>query len=478
MMKRKRDAPKPLTGLESAAMDIVVEQDGSNTPTEDPAAAEWTAFAQDYYEYDDSGGTAAALDPPVLLVDARVGRPCPGYVSTNNTARILPATRAYIALRDSLGAKPRGHRRAPSGLDLLAHVSAVVEPPTVSTPPPNLTNGAGVTHGPITNGQVNGHVESDRRTEVENGASVPTSAVDPTPTSPALGSTNPLPTDTRPHIIDSKLPANTEQPGSSSMCNNPPSDNFPHDTRKLLTLIATLASDAVRASSEKLGIANAVYHSVDNHLTALNALITQHKSTLPLPPTPTPPPVESPAPIQLVSSPSIKLRPRRLSTQAKHQEEGDGPEDDQQGTIPPLKITRTPTTIRIRNKSKGKDESRQRGVSISGSASNHNSNAKTAGSNKTPKVPPPTPRKSTGAGAVNGKLPGNKNNNKKTATDEIYCFCGEGSFGEMIACDADGCEREWASLKVVPEENEEWFCADCKKAGTTTVPVAKKRRRR
>ncbi|ELU45057.1 hypothetical protein AG1IA_00913 [Rhizoctonia solani AG-1 IA] len=55
MMKRKRDAPKPLTGLESAAMDIVVEQDGSSTPTEDPAAAEWTAFAQDYYECESRG---------------------------------------------------------------------------------------------------------------------------------------------------------------------------------------------------------------------------------------------------------------------------------------------------------------------------------------------------------------------------------------------------------------------------------------
>ncbi|QRW27708.1 transcriptional regulatory protein PHO23 [Rhizoctonia solani] len=471
MMKRKRDAPKPLTGLESAAMDIVVEQDGSSTPTEDPAAAEWTAFAQDYYELVEQLPLSIHRSYSLMreLDD----------LAQDNTARILPATRAYIALRDSLGAKPRGHRRAPSGLDLLAHVSAVVEPPTVSTPPPNLTNGAGVTHGPITNGQVNGHVESDRRTEVENGASVPTSAVDPTPTSPALGSTNPLPTDTR-HIIDSKLPANTEQPGSSSVCNNPSSDNFPHDTRKLLTLIATLASDAVRASSEKLGIANAVYHSVRFRRQPPHCPQRPHYSAqVHAPPSPTPtPPVESPAPIQLVSSPSIKLRPRRLSTQAKHQEEGDGPEDDQQGTIPPLKITRTPTTIRIRNKSKGKDESRQRGVSISGSTSNHNSNAKTAGSNKTPKVPPPTPRKSTGAGAVNGKPPGNKNNSKKTATDEIYCFCGEGSFGEMIACDADGCEREWASLKVVPEENEEWFCADCKKAGTTTVPVAKKRRRR
>ncbi|CAE6455980.1 unnamed protein product [Rhizoctonia solani] len=438
-MKRKRNTPKPLANIEGVAMSIVVEQDNPGAESEDPAAAQWAAFTQDHYELVEQLPLSIHRSYSLMreLDD----------LAQANTARILPATRAYIELRDSLSAKPKGHRRAPSGLDLLAHVSAVVEPPTVSTPVPNLANGIAETLQPPVNGQFNGHIEYDKPLEAENGVSVSASAVDPTPVSPGPVSTNPLPGDTRPLTIEPNLHTNSEQPISNPVCANPPSDNFPHDTRKLLTLIATLASDAVRASSEKLGIANAVYHSVDNHLTALNALITQHKSTLPLPPTPTPPPVESPEPIP-VSSPSIKLRPRRLSTQAKQPEDVAGAEEDQ-GTIPPLKITRTPTTIRIRNKSKGKEESRQRGVSISGSASNQTSNSKATGTNRTPKIPPPTPRKATGAGTVNSKPPGNKNISKKTATNEVYCICGEGSFGEMIACDADGCEREWASPNLI-----------------------------
>ena len=34
--------------------------------------------------------------------------------------------------------------------------------------------------------------------------------------------------------------------------------------------------------------------------------------------------------------------------------------------------------------------------------------------------------------------------------DERYCFCGGVSYGEMIACDDDNCEREWVRfLKFV-----------------------------
>ncbi|CCO34594.1 hypothetical protein BN14_08698 [Rhizoctonia solani AG-1 IB] len=450
-MKRKRNAPKPLSNIEGAAMDIVIEQDKADTESEDPAAAEWSAFAQDHYELVEQLPLSIHRSYSLMreLDD----------LAQDNTTRILPATRAYIALRDSLSAKPRGHRRAPSGLDLLAHVSAVVEPPAVSTPVPSLTNGVPETPQPLVNGQVNGHVENDKPPEGEGRDALPTSGVDPTAVSPGPGHTNPLPSDTPPPTVDPNSSANPEQPGTNPICANPASDNFPHDTRKLLTLIATLASDAVRASSEKLGIANAVYNSVDNHLTALNALIAQHKSTLPHPPTPTPPPVESPEPIP-VSSPSIKLRPRRSSTQAKQQDDLDGAEEGQ-GTIPPLKITRTPTTIRIRNKSKGKEEPRQRGVSISGSASNQTSNSKAGATSRAPKIPPPTPRKATGAGAVNNKPPGNKNASKKTATDEVYCF--------HLPC---------VNLKVAPADNESWFCSDCKKAGIAAAPLPKKRRRR
>ena len=39
-----------------------------------------------------------------------------------------------------------------------------------------------------------------------------------------------------------------------------------------------------------------------------------------------------------------------------------------------------------------------------------------------------------------------------------YCYCGQGSFGEMIACDNDECPMEWfhlgcTGLRAVPGDN-------------------------
>lgn len=52
--------------------------------------------------------------------------------------------------------------------------------------------------------------------------------------------------------------------------------------------------------------------------------------------------------------------------------------------------------------------------------------------------------------------------------DPLYCYCQQVSFGEMIACDADDCEREWfhlgcAGLRVAPKSNVKWYCEDCKR---------------
>ncbi|KAK4238454.1 hypothetical protein C8A03DRAFT_33541 [Achaetomium macrosporum] len=54
------------------------------------------------------------------------------------------------------------------------------------------------------------------------------------------------------------------------------------------------------------------------------------------------------------------------------------------------------------------------------------------------------------------------------ADDELYCFCNQGSYGEMVACDGEGCPREWfhlecVGLKVAPKGNAKWYCEDCKK---------------
>ncbi|PSS25018.1 hypothetical protein M430DRAFT_94601 [Amorphotheca resinae ATCC 22711] len=53
------------------------------------------------------------------------------------------------------------------------------------------------------------------------------------------------------------------------------------------------------------------------------------------------------------------------------------------------------------------------------------------------------------------------------ADEPTYCYCNGVSYGEMVGCDADGCEREWfhlecVGLKVAPRGNAKWYCDDCK----------------
>lgn len=57
-----------------------------------------------------------------------------------------------------------------------------------------------------------------------------------------------------------------------------------------------------------------------------------------------------------------------------------------------------------------------------------------------------------------------------------YCICGDVSWGTMIACDNDDCEKEWFHLECVqlsgmPPRLTKWYCPDCRKKlrlGTTT----------
>src|SRR5271167_4913251 len=47
---------------------------------------------------------------------------------------------------------------------------------------------------------------------------------------------------------------------------------------------------------------------------------------------------------------------------------------------------------------------------------------------------------------------------------QVYCFCQQVSFGEMVACDNENCEREWFHLPCVglasPPQGK-WYCDDC-----------------
>lgn len=505
-MKRKRGAPKALAEVDNAVFLVPEEEPDKPEPEpEDPRVAEWNAFAQDHYELVEQLPLSLHRSFSLLreLDD----------LAQANTARILPATRAYIALRESLLPK------APSGLDLLAHVSASVEPPAAvpalpgpppeipvpnlaPTPPPGAASNVLPTAGP---------------------ASPPPTMAQPHPEGPADPNSGAIPT----NLNGQGLPQNSKPVETEPQI--APCPPFPNDSRALLTLIATLASDASRASQEKLGIANAVYQTIDNHVHTLDALIAQHKSTLPPTPQPTPSPtpplVSSPAPqpAHYPSSPTpsspTKPRTRRRNQPSQIQEQGAGDdadrEDDpfaggEQQTIPPLRLTRTgatPTTIRLRGKSTSKPKpikpddamdtepipepqsspSRKpkstpisKGASNSGSSrggatsgggaggKHMNTGSGSGGNTKNSKSgKPPRGRKQTqanGSGEAGGVDPNEK----------LYCYCQQVSFGEMIGCDGEGCSGEWFHLPCVDVDivpKDKWYCRDCD-------PAPKKRRRK
>ena len=39
-----------------------------------------------------------------------------------------------------------------------------------------------------------------------------------------------------------------------------------------------------------------------------------------------------------------------------------------------------------------------------------------------------------------------QNDDSAEVDERIYCICEQQSYGDMIACDADDCEKEWVSL--------------------------------
>eukprot|EP00055_Hartaetosiga_balthica_P016660 m.106137 g.106137 ORF g.106137 m.106137 type:complete len:247 (+) comp9147_c3_seq1:106-846(+) len=83
------------------------------------------------------------------------------------------------------------------------------------------------------------------------------------------------------------------------------------------------------------------------------------------------------------------------------------------------------------------------------SSSLPNKKKKIAAVSTTPLPTPPTPA------VVEDESPG-----------EVFCYCKQGSYGEMIGCDNDKCPIEWfhytcVGLTSAPQGS--WFCPECRK---------------
>ncbi|GMM47884.1 histone acetyltransferase [Pichia kluyveri] len=72
------------------------------------------------------------------------------------------------------------------------------------------------------------------------------------------------------------------------------------------------------------------------------------------------------------------------------------------------------------------------------------------------------------------------NENGNGEDDELYCFCQQVSYGEMVACDNPNCKYEWfhydcVGLKEPP--SGVWFCPDCRKDGKKDFPKREKKKK-
>jgi inhibitor of growth protein 3 len=144
----------------------------------------------------------------------------------------------------------------------------------------------------------------------------------------------------------------------------------------------------------------------------------------------------------------------------------------------------------------------------SNSNNTNGSNSQATKKNKNNKTRKETKKDANGINTSNGNIAGNNNNNssnntensrtnkgrngsggsdhsdhggnkakKETEKEElptspinyegepVYCYCQQVSYGEMVGCDGDHCEKEWfhlpcTGLKELPKG--EWYCDDCK----------------
>ncbi|KAH7021180.1 uncharacterized protein B0I36DRAFT_367616 [Microdochium trichocladiopsis] len=69
--------------------------------------------------------------------------------------------------------------------------------------------------------------------------------------------------------------------------------------------------------------------------------------------------------------------------------------------------------------------------------------------------------------AASSSVPDDDEDGEIDADEPLYCYCNNVSYGEMVACDAENCEKEWfhlgcVGLKAAPSQNTTWYCDNCK----------------
>ncbi|KXN87714.1 Inhibitor of growth protein 4 [Leucoagaricus sp. SymC.cos] len=204
--------------------------------------------------------------------------------------------------------------------------------------------------------------------------------------------------------------------------------SLPSTTREMLSHIAWLNEEYLRASREKVNIAQTVQDSVDRHIRLLDQFIKEQEASLGPEPN---------APVMLSMSELVVpkwSRSTRVSMSPML--------DEEEQVAPPAQATQPgPSAPQDRSGKRRPPKNRK----------NKEKEKEKDDQNSTPSLkitlPPPHP------------------DIYIDPNEPTWCYCNRISFGEMIGCDDPECKYEWfhlecVALKAVPED-EEWYCREC-----------------
>ncbi|KAF8906039.1 hypothetical protein CPB84DRAFT_1770903 [Gymnopilus junonius] len=186
--------------------------------------------------------------------------------------------------------------------------------------------------------------------------------------------------------------------------------------RGLLSQVAFMAEELLRASQEKVNLAQANHDSVERHIRLLDQAIKEQEASLSMD------------------------HPRSSSGLVIH--------------LPDLAVPKWRTSQAALND--GLDLAAKDNNTSSFGVTHDYAETLQLNTTKRKKGPSNQGKKST---SLTITLPATQLN------EELYCYCNRVSFGDMIACDNETCEREWfhlgcVGLTEVPEG--EWYCEDCR----------------
>ncbi|KAH9951473.1 hypothetical protein B0H21DRAFT_719130 [Amylocystis lapponica] len=409
---------------------------------DDPAAQEWTdkeqeiwdSFREEHFEVLEQLPLSLHRSFSLMLeMDQQVHA---------HEAQILPTLRHYIRLRRTLAgihdesetvdeprAIPQNDGAKPIGTD--AH-----EPqPETQMSPSRMTRSRSL------------HSDETRSLRSVSGSS-PSKTKGPTASSPAKSTS---------HTVPTFIP-------------QPPS------TRALLTQVAQLSEEVVRAANEKVNVARFAYDLVDRYIRDLDRAIKEqetsislglrpgtHPASIILPEVIVPKPIRAP---RLAQSPSPDLdAPQGLDeaavAAAAAAAEPEGPTLGVVSSEQPPRGEGAPRVAPRRKKSA--KWSRKKAPKAAAGVENAPEHATAQ--------EPVSPRKVrsvrlTMASAAPNVPDGSEIPVDPDPNEQRYCFCDRVSYGEMVACDNPNCEREWfhlpcVDLTILPGEDDKWYCREC-----------------